>query len=213
MIVDKEDPFETKLDSPQYWLSLAKSGSPNAVNQLLKNCYDYLLLIATREIGTDLKQINAPSDLVQQTLYEAYRDFAKFRGETEGEILAWLRRILINNLADARKRHQAELRLRGGHDALDGNANVSARSGHFPDETPPIDRAISRENAVALEDAMLQLSDEHREALLLRHKSGLSFEQIGTRLGRSTDAARKLWSRAVERLKEVLKRQSTHDAN
>src|SRR5205085_103448 len=40
------------------------------------------------------------SDLVQQTMLEAHRDFARFEGKTEAEWLAWLRRILSHNAGD-----------------------------------------------------------------------------------------------------------------
>ena len=54
--------------------------------------------------------------------------------------------------------------------------------------------------------ALQGLSDEHRQVLRLRNWDGLSFAEIGGRLNRSEDAARKLWSRAVEKLQAKLDR-------
>ena len=45
------------------------------------------------------------SDIVQQTCMEGHRDFAAFRGQAEGELLAWLRRILEHNAAHTIERH------------------------------------------------------------------------------------------------------------
>src|ERR1700751_3723750 len=95
------------------WLPGARAGSPEALGQLLEACRGYLLLIAQREIDPDLRAKGGASDLVQQTFLEAQRDFADFRGETEAELLGWLRQILLHNLASfARKfRETAKRRL------------------------------------------------------------------------------------------------------
>jgi RNA polymerase sigma-70 factor (ECF subfamily) len=61
---------------------------------------------------------------------------------------------------------------------------------------------MEREQAMALQRALLRLSEEHRQAITLRYLEGRSFEEIGRLLERSPDAARKLWSRAMERLRQ-----------
>jgi RNA polymerase sigma-70 factor (ECF subfamily) len=53
--------------------------------------------------------------------------------------------------------------------------------------------------------AVEQLPEHYREVLRLRHQEGQSFENVGARTGRSAEAARKVWARAVELLKERLK--------
>jgi RNA polymerase sigma-70 factor (ECF subfamily) len=52
--------------------------------------------------------------------------------------------------------------------------------------------------------ALGNLSEDYRQVLLLRHQQSCTFEEIGTRLGRSPNAARKLWLRALERLQDDL---------
>jgi RNA polymerase sigma-70 factor (ECF subfamily) len=47
----------------------------------------------------------SPSDLVQEAFLEAYRDFGQFRGHNENELLGWLRRIVVHNLARLMERH------------------------------------------------------------------------------------------------------------
>src|SRR5262249_48816230 len=81
-------------------LYAARAGSPEALGQMLEACRCYLLGIADREFDAGLRAKGAPSDLVQETFLEAQRDFAQFQGSTEAELLAWLRRMLLHNLAN-----------------------------------------------------------------------------------------------------------------
>ena len=77
------------------WLPAAQAGSKEALGQLLDSCRGYLLLIANQELGPDLQAKGGASDLVQETLLDACRDFAHFQGNTEQELFGWLRRSII----------------------------------------------------------------------------------------------------------------------
>src|SRR5437870_12386577 len=98
-------------DAPEFLLIQARAGDAAALGRLLELYRNYLRLQARALIGAGLRVRLDPSDLVQETLLEAHRDFVGFTGQTEGEVVAWLRRILVHNLADQIKRHQA-----GGRD-------------------------------------------------------------------------------------------------
>ena len=69
--------------------------------------------------GRDLQVRLDPSDLVQETLLEAHRDFRQFLGRTEAELTVWLRRILVRNLADQLKHHQSQKRDFGREQPLE----------------------------------------------------------------------------------------------
>src|SRR6516165_3274940 len=72
------------------WLPAAQAGSKEALAQMLEACRGYLLLIATQELDPALRAKGGASDLVQETILEAFRDFGRFQGGEE-ELLAWLR--------------------------------------------------------------------------------------------------------------------------
>src|SRR5437870_4614423 len=80
-----------------------------ARDQLFARYRHYLWLLAQAQIGGRLRARCEPSDLVQQTLLEAFRDFAGFTGAHEAELLAWLRQILAHNLFNE-ARHQGAQR-------------------------------------------------------------------------------------------------------
>src|SRR5690349_15670639 len=73
-------PSET---APIASLQEARTGSLEALGELLEQCRDYLLTIARRELPPPLQAKVDPADVVQETFIEATRDFAHFRGKTK----------------------------------------------------------------------------------------------------------------------------------
>ena len=69
----------------------------------------------------------------------------------------------------------------------------------------PGSKIVAVEEAARLNAALDRLPEEYREAIRLRHWEDRSFAEIGARLGRSDDAARKLWARAIDRLRVELR--------
>ena len=185
-------------------LTAARAGSREALGQALEACRNYLLLIAEGELAPELRAKGGASDLVQETFLEAQRDFAQFQGTTQAELLAWLRRALLNNLGNftrhfcaAGKRAVArEVSLAGDGSSADAGGGLAAP---LPS---PSQEAMAREQAEGLRRALARLPDDYRQVLLLRYEGGHCFEEIGRQLGRSPEAARKLWARAVEHLQD-----------
>ncbi len=185
-------------------LSAARAGSADAFGQALQSCRRYLLLVAREEFGEDLKAKGGASDMVQETFLKAHRHFGRFRGETEEELLAWLRRLLLNNLASFRRLFVAEKRRAGREEALEGGDSAWPARELSADTPSPSEQAMGHERDEALQRALGQLPEDYRHVLTLRHVEGHTFEEIGRATGRSANAARKLWARAVERLKHEL---------
>ena len=63
---------------------------------------------------------------------------------------------------------------------------------------------IARERQADVDACLAGLPADYRAVIVWHHRDGLAFDEIGRRLGRSADAARRLWSRAIDRLQEVL---------
>src|SRR5215470_8072576 len=66
----------------------------------LEHYREYLRLLARLHLDVRLQGKVDPSDIVQHTLLKAHENRAHFRGQTEAELSAWLRRILANTLTD-----------------------------------------------------------------------------------------------------------------
>jgi RNA polymerase sigma-70 factor, ECF subfamily len=134
----------------------AHNGSAEALAQLIAEGRNYLLAVANREVPADLRAKVAPSDLVQESIIEAHRDFAGFAGQRRDELLAWLRRILLHNLANAkRKYHQTAKRDVAREVQLEGADSATGRAVDLPHPTPtPSSIAVRQEQAEQLEAAI-----------------------------------------------------------
>lgn len=199
-------PDDPDSAGPDRLLRLARAGSQTALGQLLEGYRPYLALLARLGIGRRLQAKVDAADVVQETLLKAHRDFAAFRGGTEGELTAWLRQVLVWTLANQVRRYQG---ARGRDPRLEVElravADGSVLSGGLIDPgTSPSGRAARREGGVLLADALGTLPAHYREAVVLRHLEGLSFPQVAERMGRSEESVKKLWARGLALLKKTL---------
>ena len=194
-------PAETQMAFARQ-VGAARDGSDEAIGDLLQHCRNYLLLAANRQVAPRIQVKVAPSDLVQETFQAALDKFGEFRGETERELLAWLVRILRSRYSRATKRYQSTQK-RNIHRELPLAQNDSGAWAELGVEAPgqtPRTAAIAGEDAEAVFRALAGLPDSYRRVIRLRNWERHSFGRIGQEMNRSAAAARKLWSRAVDRL-------------
>jgi len=169
-------------------------------DEILETCRQFLLKIATADLPSQLTAKGGASDLVQQTLAAAVRNRQQFRGTTVDELRAWLRGILLNELALFRRKYLAT----HGRDVSRELRLEAIEASLLPNVESPIANLVQDERDRALSEAMAQLPDDQRQAVVLRMEFGLGFREIGDRLGRSEEAARKLFNRSLDRLRGLL---------
>lgn len=167
-------------------LVAAKAGSREALGSLLEQHRDYLLLIANEELNRNGNGALSPSDVVQRTQLEAVHDFRGFRGTSAIELRSWLRRILVHNLSDERRR-RAPRSTETGDPVVEGPS--------------PSSLAAANEAVVHLQSAIRLLPEDERTLIELHYFQNLSYSEIGNVIGRTPEATRKLWARAIVRLK------------
>lgn len=203
------DPIaDEDLSVPEHLLGLARAGDGAALGELLEIYRNYLSLLARLQVGRRLQGKVDPADLVQETFLEAHRDLRQFRGSTEEELVHWLRRILASNLANQVRRYfgtqSRDLHLeRELADELDESSRSMDR-GLVAPHSSPSQQAARREQAVILADSLQDLPTDYREVIVLRHLEGLSFPEVAARMERSEDSVKKLWARALARLRQSL---------
>jgi RNA polymerase sigma-70 factor (ECF subfamily) len=198
----------TATPDPELLLGLARQGDTTALGQLLELSRNYLELLARVQIGRRLRGKVDAADLVQETFLKAHRDFAQFRGTSEGAWVGWLRQILAANLAHLVRRYCGTQRrdVRLERELVD-ELNQSSRfldQGLAASQSTPSHQAARREQAVLLADALKQLPAAYREVIILSHLEGLPFPEVARRMGRTVDSVKNLWARALARLRRWL---------
>jgi RNA polymerase sigma-70 factor (ECF subfamily) len=183
----------------------ARDGDEQALGDLLILYRNYLKLLARVQIDRRLRTKLDESDIAQETLLRAHRTFGQFRGQTEADVLAWLRKILASCLVDVvRHFHGTQQRRLDLERDLENELAASSEvlDSHLLDQASPSDSLIRQERGVLLANALARLPADYREAVILRHLEELSFPEIAVQMGRSVDSVKKLWIRALARLRE-----------
>jgi RNA polymerase sigma-70 factor (ECF subfamily) len=206
--MSNEPPSARRADTEQL-LAVARGGDADALGTLLELYRGYLKQLARKQLRDDLPGKVDASDLVQETFLRAQQTFADFRGQSEADLLAWLRQILVRNVAAAVRRYRlAQLRDLRRERSIETATSDSSRAN--PDwladsGESPSGEAARHEEGVLLVSALDQLPDLYREILVMRHLEGLTFPQIATRTGRSCGSIQKIWVRALKRLHRMLR--------
>jgi RNA polymerase sigma-70 factor (ECF subfamily) len=192
----------------------ARAGSNSCLGRLLTLYGNYLKLLVAAQLDARLRTRVSPSDIVQETFFEAHRDFAQFRGQTSGEFVAWLRKIVVNNILRVVEQHvQTEKRDVRREVSLEEigrrleQSTVRLETLLAAETDSPSGCAVRREHELLLANGLAQLPRDYREVILLRHVEGLPFEDVAARMERSAGAVRMLWLRALKTLRETVARE------
>lgn len=201
-------PSPHSSNSPAGWLAAARGGDSTSWGRLLELVRPYLTLLAASQLGKRLAVKADPNDVVQETMLQALRKFHTFAGGTLGEFVAWMEAVLASRIEKLVRHYYGTARrdLRLERALAAGFAESSRMLGEMSVDSRanPSRVATDREQAVRVAAAVQTLPDDQRQVIVLRHLDGMTFPQIGERMGRTTDAVTQLWVRAVRRLKDAL---------
>jgi RNA polymerase sigma-70 factor (ECF subfamily) len=197
---------DAAADEMAGWLRDACAGSQEAIGKVLAAHQRYLLGIANRQVPRDLRSKGGGSDLVQETLLEAHRDFTSFRGRTDGEFRAWLGQILVSNARNFIRRYRDRAKRQIAREVPIEIARPLGvlRPAMMAAASSPSSQLIRKEEGQALDHALVSLPEPYRRVISLRYREGRPFEEIARRTGRSLEATRKIWYRGIALLSREL---------
>jgi RNA polymerase sigma-70 factor (ECF subfamily) len=174
-------------------LEAARSGSQEALNQLLERLAGRLLAYIRVRMGASLRARVESRDILQVTLLKAFTSFDQLAAGNSRALMGWLTRIAANEIRDQASHHRRRRR-----DMARDLPLADAEPHELAQQLRSFSsRLVLEQELAALERALDAVSDSHREVILLRYFEGCSFKQIGERLGRSPDACRMLLARAM----------------
>jgi RNA polymerase sigma-70 factor (ECF subfamily) len=150
------------VDADEKLVRRAQKGDRRAFAELLERHQSRLFTLALRELGSAADA----EDAVQDAMIRAWRALPRFRAQAS--FSTWLYRICLNAISDQRAR-----RARGGGVALD----------QIVEPTDPRDRLVERELSSDLQQALGELDETYRTAVLLYDVLGRSYTEIAEVLG------------------------------
>lgn len=146
------------------------------------------------------------SDLVQKTLLLAHTQQQQFRGQTAAETAAWLKQILRRQLIDAYRQQrrlkrdvQREVPLEA---SVDGS--FSRAEGWATVHSTPSQHVSRDEELLRMAEALTELPDAQREAIVLHHLQGATLAEVAERLQRTEAAVAGLLHRGLKQLRILL---------
>ena len=179
----------------------------NASGPQVERFREYLCVLARAHVHPrNASRIDA-SDLVQQTLLEACQQQHQFRGKSDAELAAWLKQMLVHNLADALRgceRDKRDVRRAQSLEARIEDSFCRAEDWLAAVQASPSQQAIRFEELLRLADGLAQLPDDQRESVVLHHLQGWSLAQMAEHLGRSESAVAGLLHRGLKNLRKLM---------
>lgn len=187
-------------------LAQAKDGSTSAIEELFAAYGEYLRGLAIHRLGYKLGGRVSPSDLVQETLLAAWKDFPAFRGNDAPQFAVWLRTILLRKISAAVASHLKTSKRSMQRERQTMNligSSVRATDGLQGREETPSKIAAVGEDSRMIQQLVARLPEEYRLVVQWRNLEGIQFNEIAQRLGKTSGATRLLWLRAIRMLREM----------
>jgi RNA polymerase sigma factor (sigma-70 family) len=157
--------------------------------------------------GAELRAHESCADLVQSVCAEVLADLPSLEYRGPEAFRAWVFAVAERKLADRGRFWRADKRDRATLAAAPDWSVSDAELADFQVYTAlatPSQGAIAREGIERLQRAFAQLSEAHREVIVLSRIAGLSHQRIAEKLGKSEQAARSLLFRALAELAEAI---------
>lgn len=194
----------------------AISGDRIALQQLLLQHTSEVTRYVADRLPVSVQGVLDADDIVQQTFIEVFRSIRRFEPQSDGAFAGWLKAIALHRLQDAvkafnRKKRGGDFRRLKQPDeaqsqSLVGLVELLSTGSHTPS------KSVARHDAVqAVQQAIDDLPDDHRQAVQLRLIDGQSLEDVAAVIGRSPRAVQGLIDRAKKKLRAALDRLSLYE--
>ena len=174
------------MNNEQDIICRAQKGDSEAFRTLVEGYQTQVYRLAARMCGE-----SAADDVTQEAFVAAWRALPSFRGDCR--FSTWLYRLTTNAAIDLLRR---EKRHRNADDITELDLSDDGPS--------PQELAERGETQEAVRRALGQLSEEHRQVLLLRSMQELDYGEIADALEISEGTVKSRISRAKGRLRELL---------
>src|SRR5688572_20895190 len=188
----------------------AQNGELWAFCELFSRYYPRVLPIVRNRLNAQLRAEMESGDVLHEALLNAIKSFARFEVRTHRELEGWFAKLVENYLISAARSAHAQKRDR------DLEVPLEAVKAHMEETSPgtqpadrgegPLEQLRRQEQNQIYLDSVAELEPEQREVVQLRLGQGRPWAEIAASTGRSPDAARMLFTRALFDLRKILRK-------
>ncbi|MEM7235863.1 MAG: sigma-70 family RNA polymerase sigma factor [Planctomycetota bacterium] len=198
-----------EADNTLELLQQVQRGDQGAVDPLLARHRAALRRMVQLRLDPALAARVDASDIVQDALIEANERLSEFVEKRPMPFHLWIRRIALDRLIDAHRRHRTAKkrsvdRERKPEPAHNGESSIDLMARLSAGDMTPAAAAIRAELMRRAQAAFGELSDDDREMILMRHFECLSNREVAEALGLTDSAAAMRYMRAFRRLRSIL---------
>jgi RNA polymerase sigma-70 factor (ECF subfamily) len=168
---------------------------------------EYLVFLARTLLDPKIRRKVDPSDVAQEALLRAWRAIGQYEGTTEGELLSWLRRILLNTVKDQYRAFAGPTRnanLERSWEAALERSSARLEEWLRDSADGPEAKVLKEEQLDQIARALNELPEAQRTAFELFYIHGFTLAQITQEMGRTKKAAAALIARAVKAIRQRL---------
>ncbi len=188
----------------------AAAGDRAAIVELLERYRGRLRRMVAMRLDPRLRGRVDASDVIQEGYLEAMKRLEEFISDPSVPFYIWLRFLVGQKVQEQHRRHL-------GSSGRDVGREVSLYRGAMPgvrtgalaarllgNLTSPSQAAVRAERKIRLQEALNRMDPLDREILVLRHYEQMTNGSAAAALGLNESATSKRYTRALERLKEIL---------
>ena len=180
----------TGVNPDRELVASCRAGDPQAFARLVALHEGMVFNLSARLLGDP----EEARDVAQEVFLQVYRVLDRFEGRSS--LKTWIYRIAVNQCHNRRRFWHR--RRRDREQALDEGLSTGGTIASGP---TPYEEAQRGERARRVQEALLELSFEHRTVLVLREVEGLTCEEVGVALGVPEGTVKSRLSRAREAMR------------
>jgi RNA polymerase sigma-70 factor (ECF subfamily) len=189
---------EAREPADEELVGRVRAGDEAAARLLFDRHLPALRAKARARLPAALRGKVGASDVVQEAWLAAFLDLEGFEDRGDGSFAAWLRTILERRVADEVRRHAAAKKRDAKREVR--LATEAARFEPDRGQATPSVLVRDAEESARLRAVVDSLSEDYATVIRLVHREGLTLVEAGARMGRTPDATRMLYNRAMDRL-------------
>ncbi len=188
-----DEPDDGRAISDEDLVRRVRAGDEAAAGVLFDRHAASLRASVRRRLPSALRAKVGESDVVQEAWLAAFVSLEKFRASGDGSFGAWLRQIVEHKVIDEVRKHtEAAMRDARREERLGTGADVAATG-----QPSPSGEVAAEEESASVRAEVDRLPSDYATVIRLIHQEGLTLVEAGSRMGRSADAVRKLYGRAL----------------